>query len=188
VGENGETVETGLIGKEGMVGLAVFLGASSTPQREVNQISGTAWRTTSEALRRAAGPETALHRLLLRYAQAMLVTASQGVLCNRSHAIDLRIARWLLMLHDRVGQDRFSVTHEFLALMLGVRRASVSVALGQLQRAGLVQHHRGQMHILHRQGLEGAACECYRIITREFDRLLGELWRGPRRAEEPRQP
>jgi CRP-like cAMP-binding protein len=111
--------------------------------------------------------------LMLRYAQALLEQTSQSVACNRRHAIVERCARWLLMTHDRVGRDRFDLTHDFLAFMLGVRRASVTVAAGTLQQAGMIRYSRGKVAILDRSRLEEASCECYRIVRSRFEQLLG---------------
>jgi CRP-like cAMP-binding protein len=115
----------------------------------------------------------ALFPLLLRYAQALQEQTAQSVACNRRHGIDERCARWLLMTHDRVGADQFPLTQDFLAFMLGVRRASVTVAAGMLQQAGLIRYRRGQIAVRDREGLEAASCECYGIVRRKYAQLLG---------------
>jgi CRP-like cAMP-binding protein len=114
----------------------------------------------------------ALRRVVGRYIQAMVIQVAQSTACNHVHSIEERMCRWLLMTHDRVGSDQFPLTHDFLAQMLGVRRASVTVAAGTLSKAGLIQYFRGRMRIVDRDGLETAACECYRLVRREFERLL----------------
>jgi CRP-like cAMP-binding protein len=173
-GEGSQMVEAALVGREGLVGLPVFLGLDSEPHRVQVQVPGEAWRLPAGTFRTVIGEEgplRALRRLLLRYAQARLVMASQGVLCNRMHALEERCARWLLTIHDRVEGDTFGLTHEFIAIMLGVRRASVTVAMGALQQAGLLHYDRGQIAILERPGLEAASCRCYRLIRRQFDQV-----------------
>jgi CRP-like cAMP-binding protein len=172
-GEDGEMVETGLVGREGTTGLPLFLGSDSVPQRVVCQVPGEGWRMRAADFRREATRPGAFQTVLLRYAQALLMLTSQGVLCNRLHGLDERLARWLLLIHDRVGRDTFSLTHEFIAVMLGVRRAGVTVAMGSLQRAGAVHYRRGEMTVTDRAALEAAACPCYPILAKQFDRLLG---------------
>ena len=170
---DGRRVEVGTTGFEGMVGLPVFLGAASTPFQCFVQVPGLGWRLDAEAFRRAAAPGTALHSIVQPYAQYMFDQAAQSVACNRLHAVDRRCARWLLMTHDRVHRaERFPLTQEFLALMLGVRRASVSEAAEALQNAGLIRYRRGGIRVLDRPGLEAASCECYGIVRRHFDRVL----------------
>jgi CRP-like cAMP-binding protein len=119
------------------------------------------------------GGDGALFPLMLRYAQALQEQTAQSVACNRHHAIEERCARWLLMTHDRVGADQFPLTQEFLAFMLGVRRASVTVAAGMLQQAGLIRYSRGRIAVLDRAGLEAASCECYRVVQQRYEQLLG---------------
>ena len=172
--ESGARVEVGTVGCEGMIGLPVFLGAESTPTQCFAQIGGSAWRLSAAAFRSVVPAADALHRILQRYAQYLFDQAAQGVACNRLHAVEARCARWLLMTHDRVGDaPSFPLTHEFLSYMLGVRRASVSVAAESLQRAGLIRYSRGKMTIVDRAGLEAASCECYRTDSADLERLLG---------------
>ena len=169
---DGAMVEAGTVGREGLVGLAAFLDADGGPLETLAQVPGDYARLPVAALRDAAAPGTALHRLLLRFAQAYYVLAAQGAGCNRLHPVEERCARWLLLTHDRAGRDTFLLTHEYLGYMLGVRRPGVTVALGALQRAGLIAYRRGEVTVEDRAGLEDGACECYGIITAEYDRLL----------------
>ena len=168
-------VEAATIGREGMVGTSVALGVRATGVRAIAQVSGTAVRMDADRLVDWIGtPDNALFPLLLRAAQALQEQTSQSVACNRRHGIDERCARWLLMTQDRVGEDRFALTQEFLAFMLGVRRASVTVAAGILQQAGLIRYHRGSITVVDRARLEAASCECYRNIYRNYELLPGE--------------
>lgn len=171
IADNGDAIEVATVGNEGMVGLPVFLGATSTPGQAFSQIPGEALRMTSDDFRRLVPPGSPLHQRLQRYTEAMFNMVAQGAACNRLHTIQQRCARWLLLTHDRVGRDEYPLTHEFLADMLGVRRASVSEVAGQLQRDGAISYVRGVITIRDRQRLEGISCGCYWIIRREFDRM-----------------
>ena len=174
--QGGPTIDVGLIGNEGMVGLPGFWATGSLPLRVIVQVGGEARRLRAGALRAAVEAEGAagpLSALLLRYTHALVVQSAQTAACNRIHRVEERCARWLLQTQDRLGAARWPLTHEFLAQMLGVRRASVSVVMRTLQHAGILRYHRGEVAILSRAALEAAACPCYRIITAEFDRLLG---------------
>jgi CRP-like cAMP-binding protein len=179
-------VEVATVGNEGMVGLAAFLGGGSVPAQAVCQVAGPALRMSVEVLLREAAVRGPLHRILLRYTQGLINQISQSAACNRAHTIEERCARWLLMTHDRVGRDRFPLTQEFLAQMLGVRRAGVSAAAVILQRAGFIRYSRGVIAIADRPGLESAACGCYRIVRDEFERLL-EAGPAQRRPSQRRQ-
>ena len=171
---DGRRVEVGTTGHEGMAGLPVFLGVETMPFQCVVQIAGSAWRMRASALREVVAGSAALHTLLQRYTQYLYDQTAQSVACNRLHSIDERCARWLLMTHDRVGlASRFALTQEFLAIMLGVRRASVSVAAESLQRDGRIRYHRGSITVIDRAGLESAACECYGSDRADYERLLG---------------
>jgi CRP-like cAMP-binding protein len=171
--QEGALIEIVAIGNEGMVGLPVFLGAESTPSQSFVQIPGAGLRMRATVFRREVRAGTPLHDLLHRYAQTLINQMAQGMVCNRLHSVAQRCARWLLLTHDRVDSDQFPLTQQFLALMLGVRRASVGTVAGKLQKAGLIRYRRGVITILDRPGLEAAACECYRVIEAEYDRLLG---------------
>lgn len=165
-------VEAATVGREGMAGVPVALGASSTNVKALAQVPGEAARMPAAPFREMLANDGAFAALVLRYAQALLEQTSQAVACNRRHSMDERCARWLLMTHDRVGADQFPLTHEFLAIMLGVRRASVTVAAGMLQQAGLIRYTRGRVTIVDRARLEEASCECYRVVKKQSDRLL----------------
>lgn len=170
--ESGSSAEVGTVGNEGMAGLAVFLEGEATPNRTLVQVAGRMARLRVEDFRKLVDSSPRLRTFMNRYTLAFLAQVSQTVACNRSHNIDERCARWLLMTHDRVATDTFSLTHEFLAFMLGVRRAGVTVAAGILQKAGLITYKRGRITIVDREKLEEAACDCYQLVRQEFDRLL----------------
>jgi CRP-like cAMP-binding protein len=171
--EDGAGQEVGLVGREGVVGLAVALGAESVGTEALVQADGAALRVNADELRAAFEQSAALRTLLLRYAQVFLAQVTQTAACNGRHTVDERLARWLLMAHDRADGDEFVMTQEFMAMMLGVRRAGVSVAIGILQKAGVIGHAYGRVTILDRAGLEAASCECYGAVQRQFGRLLG---------------
>lgn len=166
-------VEAATVGNEGMVGLAVFLGADTSPHRAFAQVPGEALRATADVFRAEVGRGGALDAVMKRYNQALVNQMSYSVACNRLHTVEERMCRWLLMTQDRIGGDRFPLTQEFLAQMLGVRRPTVTVTAGVLQNAGYIAYTRGQVIVLDRTGLEESACECYRIVRDEFARLLG---------------
>lgn len=169
---DGPIVEVATIGNEGLVGLPIFLGASSMNGRAFYQVAGSSLKTSSATLRRFVSNGGALHTSLQRYTQALFVQIAQTAACNRVHPVDERCARWLLQTHDRVEGDSFELLQESLAQMLGIRRASVSIAARMLQTAGLIRYSRGRMTILDRDGLESASCECYQMVRREYHRLV----------------
>jgi CRP-like cAMP-binding protein len=171
--KQGAAVEFASVGPEGMVGVPVVLGAEQMASKAYMQVPGEGARIAVETFRRLLDRSPILHRLLLRYVLALMNQIAQSAACNRMHAVEERCARWLLMTHDRVHEGSFPLTQEFLAQMLGVRRPTVSIAAGMLAKAGLIHYVRGQMTVLDRAGLEAASCECYRIITGEFERLIG---------------
>jgi CRP-like cAMP-binding protein len=166
-------VEASTVGREGFVGVPILLGGDSASTRAITQIEGTASRLPASVFRRLVAEDGALQQLSLRYVQALLEQTSQAVACNGRHDLSERCARWLLMTRDRLDTDEFHLTQDFLAAMLGVRRATVTVAAGMLQRAGLIKYQRGRVRILDRARLEEAACECYGVVRRKFDQLLG---------------
>lgn len=166
-------VEVATVGPEGMVGLPLVLGDDRASGDAFMQVPGDGARIETAAFRKLLPQCPAFQRLLMRYALALIAQISQNVACNRAHTVEERAARWLLMTHDRVHEATFTLTQEFLGQMLGVRRPTVSLAASMLARAGLIDYVRGQVEVLDRDGLERAACDCYRIITDEFDRLVG---------------
>ncbi len=176
--ENGDSVETGTIGNEGFIGIPVLLGGDIPPYDVVCQIPGEMFVLPVEAFRSAIQEMPAFHDVLERYTLAFLAQSTQSTACNQLHSIAQRCARWLLMTHDRVGRDEFRLTQEYLAMMLSVRRPSVSIAAAGLQEEGIIAYHRGGITVLNRQGLEAAACECYHVTRSEYERLVpapGEL-------------
>lgn len=162
-------VETATIGAEGFVGFEALLGGRRASQRVLVQMGGTATRLPIETLLAAAQRSPALQARLLGYVRFLLAQAMQSVACNGLHSVRQRCARWLLMAHDRAGTGTFTLTHQFLAEMLGLQRPSVTLAARELQRTGLIRYSRGMMTILDRKGLERAACECYEIVRRALD-------------------
>ena len=166
------TIEVGLCGREGAVGAAAVLGDPTSPFRVLVQVAGDGVRVGIDAFREAAGPGRALHRVLGRYHAAFLTQTAQSVACNGLHTTRQRCCRWLLMTLDRMREESFGLTHEFLGKMLGVRRASVTDVLHPLQALGLVGHSRGKVTVRDRAGLEAAACECYGFVREQFERLL----------------
>jgi CRP-like cAMP-binding protein len=172
---DGETaVEVSTIGREGMAGLPAFLGAVTSPNRMFCQVEADALRLPAGRLRELLDEGDQLLRVLHRYTQAMIVQIAQNVACNRLHSVEERAARWLLMTRDRVDDNTFTLTQDFLAQMLGVRRATVSITAGVLQTAGLIRYRRGQITIVDRDGLAETSCDCYRLVRDEFERLLGD--------------
>jgi len=173
--EDGGTVEAATVGNEGMAGIPVFLGADRMPGQAISQVVGNALRMKADVFKYEVTPDTSLYNLLLRYTQALLNQISQSVACNCLHSVERRCCRWLLMCHDRVRSDQFTLTQELLSQMLGVRRASVSEVAATLQKEGLIRYNRGKITIRDRLGLEATACECYRVVKEEFERLLRRL-------------
>ncbi|MEP6818082.1 MAG: Crp/Fnr family transcriptional regulator [bacterium] len=161
------TLEVGLIGNEGMVGLGAFLGVTSSMNRAVVQGGGSAMKMKANALRKVSNSGGAFQRLLQRYSHSVLMQITQSAVCNQFHSVDARLARWLLMTHDRMGDDEFRLTQEFLSHMLGVRREGVSVAAGDLQKRKLIRYSRGLLKVLDRAGLLEISCGCYEIIRDE---------------------
>ena len=169
--EDGATTEVGLIGREGMVGLSVFLGGVATPERAVVQVGGKALKMTASALAKELKVGAALQVALLRYTRSFLALVTQSVICSQHHLLEARFARWLLMMQDYSGSDTLYLTHEMVAGMIGTRRAGVSMATRELRQRGVISSERGQIKILNRGGVEEIACECYSIIKEEFDSL-----------------
>jgi CRP-like cAMP-binding protein len=172
-GENGGSVEVGSVGCEGILGLPVLFGSDRSTNGALAQIGGRAECMAAEVLQRELARHQNFRRVLHLYAQGFFTQIAQSTACNRLHAAELRLARWLLICRDRVGRDDIPITHEAIALMLGVRRATVTEAAGSLQARGLIRYRRGLVSIVDRERLEGASCPCYQIVRNEFDRLLG---------------
>ncbi len=170
---DGTSVETAMVGREGMIGLPVFLGVDISRAVAVCQVPGEALRIAAPAFRDQLHWGNALSQRLQRYTCGRLVQTAQTVACNHRHSVIQRCAYWLLAARDGVDADAFPLTQAFLATILGVRRATVAVAAGKLQRAGLIRYHLGRVTITDGAGLQAAACSCYRVISDEFDRLLG---------------
>ena len=170
--QNGDAVEIGTYGREGMNGAAVVLGSASMPSQMLCQVPGTSLALPVEAFTAALAVNPVLDRLVRRYTRALFNFMGQSVACNRLHETLERCARWLALTRDRVGADEFALTQEFLAMMLGVHRPSVSVAAAALQNAGFIKYARGKVTVLDPPGLESVACECYRIGADEFERAL----------------
>jgi CRP-like cAMP-binding protein len=171
--ESGFTLEVGIIGNEGMVGTPVFLGSDHSPTKAIVQIPGEALRMDAKVFQKEMRRGGPLHGLVQRYTQGMINQISQSIVCNHRHSVKKRMCRWLMMSHNRAGADEFPLTHEFLAQMLGVCRPTVTAVAGTLQKTGLINYHRGRITILDRKGLEAACCECYEVVAKELDRLLG---------------
>ena len=171
---NGDTVEVATIGNEGVAGHAVALGVMTAGNRLFVQVTGESVRIKSSALRKVMEQSPQLRSILQRYSQALFQQVAQTAACNRAHTVDERCAKWLLMTHDRVGNGSFSLTQEFMAMMLGVHRPTVSVAAGMLQKAGIITYVRGHITILNRKALEEASCECYRLIQRHYKNALAD--------------
>jgi CRP-like cAMP-binding protein len=186
---NGATAEMGLVGNEGVVGISLFMGGDTTPNRAVVQGAGNALKLQAKAMRAEFSRGGEFQHLLLRYTQALITQISQTAVCNRLHSVEQRLSRWLLMTRDRTQSDELQMTHEFISNMLGVRREGVTHAAHGLQQQGLISYARGHIQILDRKGLENCACECYAVVKGEHDRLLtlGERRRTPRRTGSDRR-
>jgi CRP-like cAMP-binding protein len=172
--ENGSTAEIGVVGNEGVMGIAHFMGGGTMPNRAIVQSAGDAFRMNVKQIKEEFARGGALQRLLLRYTQALMTQISQTAVCNRLHSIEEQLCRWLLLSHDRLESDTLVMTHELIANMLGVRREGVTVAAGHLQAKKLISYARGTITILDRKGLEANVCECYKVVRVEYDRLLGD--------------
>ena len=173
--ENGQTVEVGPVGREGLVGLRIFLGAETTNDRVIVHIGGTAMRLSANALRTELGTfASALPRKLLRYTQMLLAMTGRTAACNKLHSLEQQLARWLLTMNDYVD-DRMRLTHELIALTLGVRRAGITAAANVFRDSGLIDYRRGDIRLVDQKRLESTACECYLIIKDEYDRLYADL-------------
>ena len=171
--EDGNTVEAGLMGSEGVAGLSVILGARSTPNQALAQSAVKASKIASRDLVPEFRKGGKLNEMMLRFVHSMFTQVAQTAACNRLHTLDQRLARWLLLTHDRTDGNQFPLTQEFLSRMLGVRRAGVSVAANSLKQSGLIEYHRGDIRVVDRKGLEKESCECYKIVKQEYEQMLG---------------
>ena len=170
--ENGSSAEIGVVGNEGIVGIALFMGGQTTPSRAIVQSAGEGFRLKASLLLEEfnrAGP--VLH-LLLRYTQALITQMAQTAVCNRHHSLDQQLCRWLLLSLDRLNSNQLVMTQELIANMLGVRREGVTEAAGRLQHAGVISYRRGEITVLDRERLHQRSCECYSVVKKEYDRLL----------------
>ncbi|MGO4156229.1 Crp/Fnr family transcriptional regulator [Cupriavidus sp. YAF13] len=173
--ENGASAEIAIVGNEGMVGIALFMGGETTPSRAIVQSAGTAYRLDSATVKAEFNRAGPMQRLLLRYTQALITQMAQTAVCNRHHSIEQQLCRWLLLSMDRLPTNKLKMTQELIANMLGVRRSGVTEAALKLQNADLIRYHHGHIEVLDRPGLEQRVCECYAVVKRECDRLLPDL-------------
>jgi CRP-like cAMP-binding protein len=169
---DGASAEIAVVGNEGIIGIALFMGGETMPNRAVVQSAGYAYRLQGQLLKEEFNRAGELQHLLLRYTQALLTQMSQTAVCNRHHSVDQQLCRWLLLSLDRLPSNELSMTQELIANMLGVRREGVTEAAGKLQSAGLIHYSRGHITVLDRPRLEARVCECYQVVKTEFDRLL----------------
>jgi CRP-like cAMP-binding protein len=173
--ENGASAEIAVVGNEGLVGISLFMGGQSTSSQAMVQAGGDGFRLPASVLMQEFNRGGAVLHLLLRYTQALITQMAQTSACNRHHALDQQLCRWLLLTLDRLPASELVMTQELLSTILGVRRASISDAAGQLQRDGLIRYERGRISVLDRPALEGRACECYAVVKKEYDRLLPDI-------------
>jgi CRP-like cAMP-binding protein len=173
--ENGASAEISVVGNEGVVGIALFMGGESTPSRALVQSAGTAFRLPAPLIKDEFNRHGNLTQLLLSYTQALITQMAQTAVCNRHHTIDQQLCRWLLLSLDRLPSNTLTMTQELIANMLGVRREGVTDAAGKLQKHGVIEYSRGHITVLDRPGLEKLSCECYAVVKKETDRLLPYL-------------
>jgi len=173
--EDGSSAEIAVVGNEGLVGIALFMGGETTPSRAVVQSKGYGYRLRASVLKTEFGEAGELQHLLLRYTQALITQMAQTAVCNRHHSVDQQLCRWLLLSMDRLPSNELNMTQELIANMLGVRREGVTEAAHKLQAAGLIKYTRGKITVLDRPRLETRVCECYAVVKREYDRLLPEI-------------
>ncbi|HEX6321301.1 MAG TPA: Crp/Fnr family transcriptional regulator [Burkholderiales bacterium] len=170
--ESGASTEIAVTGNEGLVGISLFMGGETTPSRAVVQSAGEGYRVRGAVLKRLFETSGEVQQLLLRYTQALITQMTQTAVCNRHHAVDQQLCRWLLLMLDRLAGNEVRMTQELIANMLGVRREGVTEAAGKLQADGLIEYSRGRIRVLDRPGLEARVCECYAVVKREYQRLL----------------
>jgi CRP-like cAMP-binding protein len=170
--ENGASAEIAVVGKDGAIGVALFMGGETTTNRAIVQSAGSAYRLSGARLKREFDLHGELLHILLRYTQALFTQMSQTAVCNRHHSVDQQLCRWLLLSLDRLDSNRLSMTQELIANMLGVRREGVTEAAGKLQKSGAIEYSRGKIKVLNRPQLERSSCECYAVVKKETERLL----------------
>jgi len=170
--ESGASAEIAVVGNEGVIGIALFMGGETTPSRATVQSAGSAYRLTRKRLKDEFNRHGDLLQVLLRYTQSLITQMSQTAVCNRHHTVDQQLCRWLLLSLDRLSSNQLTMTQELIANMLGVRREGVTVAAGKLQKLGVIRYSRGQITVLDRPKMEKLSCECYAVVERETDRLL----------------
>ena len=173
--QDGASAEIAVVGNEGIIGIALFMGGETTSNRAVVQSAGYAYRLKGQLLKQEFVRSVELQHLLLRYTQALLTQMAQTAVCNRHHTVDQQLCRWLLLSLDRLPSNKLSMTQELIANMLGVRREGVTEAAGHLQKAGLITYSRGTITVIDRAGLEARVCECYEVVRKEFARLLPDV-------------
>lgn len=171
--ENGATAEIGVVGNDGILGIELFMGGETSTSRAIVQSAGNCCRMTAKDLKEEFTLGGRFQRLLLRYTQALIAQISQTAVCNRLHAVEQQLCRWLLLSHDRLDSDTLVMTHDLISNMLGVRREGVTIAAKKLVARKLITSVRGTMTIIDRRGLEAAVCECYEVVNAEYNRLLG---------------
>jgi CRP-like cAMP-binding protein len=169
---NGASAEIAVVGREGAIGVALFMGGETTPSRAIVQSAGSAYRLSGKRLKEEFGRHGQLLHVLLRYTQALITQMAQTAVCNRHHSVDQQLCRWLLLSLDRLSTQELKMTQELIANMLGVRREGVTEAAGKLQKLGVIRYSRGQITVIDRAKLEKLSCECYAVVKRETDRLL----------------
>jgi CRP-like cAMP-binding protein len=170
--EDGASAEISVVGKEGIIGIALFMGGDSTPSRAIIQSGGYAYRLLAQKFKDEFNRHSEMLMLLLRYTQSLITQMAQTAVCNRHHSIDQQLCRWLLLSLDRLPTNRLAMTQELIANMLGVRREGVTEAAGKLQKMGVIEYSRGQITVLDRTQLEELSCECYAVVKKETDRLM----------------
>jgi CRP-like cAMP-binding protein len=172
--EDGASAEIAVVGNEGAIGVALFMGGETTPSRAIVQSAGCAYRLTGRRLKQEFNRHGQMLHVLLRYTQALITQMAQTAVCNRHHSVDQQLCRWLLLSLDRLTSNKLNMTQELIANMLGVRREGVTEAAGKLQKLGVIRYSRGQITVLDRRKLEQLSCECYAVVKKETDRLLPE--------------
>jgi len=171
--ENGSTAEIGIVGNDGLLGVSLFMGGDTTTSRAIIQSAGDAFKMKAKDLKDEFALGGVFQQMLLRYTQALMTQISQTAVCNRLHAVEQQLCRWLLLSHDRLDSDKLVMTHDLISNMLGVRREGITLAAQKLAKRKLIKNARGTITVIDRQGLEAAVCECYQVVNDEYNRLLG---------------